>query len=255
MATAIKTEERPPRIAHYQLCRGKLVKVTVERCSEPDSPETEVELLDISRSGVKLSASINLPINENLRVNLEIPESNVKMSLPAQVSWSRPQEDDQWRFGCQFSPSLAEDTLAELAAGGFLQRREDPREEVEIEATIRWEGTDKSIPMRITDISSGGFCMACFDAAVIGSRFLLEITDPSGHTDQIPARVQWQREGEKGSLTGKSMFFLGCMFLDHQGYRMLLESLPKDEAARPVENDSPRWRGLLSWALRRNKKK
>jgi hypothetical protein len=231
MSSETQEVEQPPRMKRHRLRRGKPIRVTVERQSG-STPE-EAELLDISRSGMKVAVPIHLALHEAVQLKLEVPDLDTSLSLPATVCWSRPGEGDIWRVGCQFSPPLPESTLAQLAEGGFLQRRQNPREEVAIEASIRWEAAEQSSDVRITDLSTGGFCLLCYQPGKVGDRLLLEVTDASGELTRIPARAQWQRQADEGVLTGQPLFFIGCMFLHNQGYQTLRD------IARPAEIDPP----------------
>ncbi len=180
----------------------KSLVVHVQRSSGLPSDECRADLIDISRSGVKLSTDDCLLIGEDVFLTFDVPNTNLGSSVPAKVCWSQPVDGTTWRIGCAFDPPLSEDTLASLASDGHLQRRQDPRLPITMKAEVRWEGIADSISVEMIDASTGGFCFRSSQDGPDGGRLALHLNSDSDHPVLVRARVQWKQETDDGCLFG-----------------------------------------------------
>lgn len=221
-----------------QVSSGKTLTVSVRRRSELPSEETSAAIIDISRSGIKLSIDDCLLIGEDLSLTLEVPDSSLAYSFPAKVRWTQPVDDATWRVGCSLDPPLSEETVDSLASRGYLQRRQDQREPVSLDASVRWETTSQSIPVQMLDVSAGGFCFQSDRNGKDSPRLVLQLNSDADAALMVRAKVLWKQDADEGCL-------YGCEFAATENRAVLdtyLRSMDSVEQARAEAN--PHRRGL-----------
>ena len=213
--------------------------VTVQRRHDRQPRVIQGRLLDLTVSGAKLSIPEPLPVEESLTLLFRFGETGLNFMVEAQVRWSRPGRESLWWLGCSFSPKMDDEYLACLASEGLLDRREEPRRRIQLSAKARWELADsRQYDVRIDDICSGGVRLTAPQGAEPGQRLLLEATGLEGRRLLIPARCQWQIEGD-------GEFQLGCSFIEATGFARLSEALAAD--APLPSSRAPRRPWLWPW--------
>jgi hypothetical protein len=205
----------------------------VRRLSGLPSGDIPATIIDLSRSGVRLSTGDCLRIGEDLSLTLEVFDSNPARSFPAKVCWTQLTDAAAWRVGCAFDPPLSDATIAGLASGGHMERRQDDRRPVSLQAKLRWEATSQSIPVQIVDVSTGGFCFRSDRNGQDSRRLALQLDSDADAPLLVRAKVQWKQNTDDGCLYGCEFTASRdrAVFYDHLQSVAPLEQL-KAEAAR-----------------------
>ena len=145
----------------YEVVHGDSVEVLVQRKSDECDETIHGKLRNLSPEGAQILLPTYLKFQEEIELQIHIPDAEVKIEAAAEVSWIRPAEDDQCLIGCSFAEKLSESVLDRLAIARINDRRREPRHEVSTPGMARWKlDANSKIPIRITDYSEGGFCMA-----------------------------------------------------------------------------------------------
>jgi c-di-GMP-binding flagellar brake protein YcgR len=229
------SEHWPPREARFPVVEGKTIRVKIERRGDASAKEFDAELIDISHGGVKLSAASCPAIREAVLLRLVLPEIDLDLQVDARVCWSRPGPGELWYLGCALQPSLPDRVLTDLAINGFLQRRRDPRRQVDLGAQMRCEGVPEAVDVRIVDFSSGGLRIRSPQEAEMGQRLLLQLEDGPDATDSFLAKAAWQLRREDG-------YELGCTFVNKEGPELFHGVLHDDDDATGGTARDPRRR-------------
>ena len=74
----------------------------------------EAELLDLSRSGVRLRVAADLKVQEPITLRLHDEPSGLRLTRSATVRWKRPEQGDLWLVGCLFDEHVEWEMLGEL---------------------------------------------------------------------------------------------------------------------------------------------
>ena len=177
---------------------------TISRSGESGTESIDVCLLDMSRGGLKLSVPVELAIHEIVQLHIASEELQMNMEESAQIRWIRKDPDsDGWHVGCQIQTIIDEDVLEQLAERGLLDRRNSARQRVNCEALAQWELREDSVPVRLLNLSSEGFCLASDQPTNIGSRIKLTLCDENGASShEILARSKWQIDFDNGYMIG-----------------------------------------------------
>jgi len=115
---------RPPR---HQAGDVATLRVEVERAPGRDPGSVGVELLDLSRTGVRLRSPVPLAEAEVVTVRLHDGPSRARLTRSGTVRWARPDRGDTWSIGCQFFESVDWETLGELFLAEILSQEPSPR--------------------------------------------------------------------------------------------------------------------------------
>ena len=233
------TAQHPSRDARFPVLEGQKIWVTIER--DGSSPEKiDANLEDISRKGMKLRVAAFPSLKEAIVLKVVVPELGVDLSIDAQVCWTRPAPDDAWYLGCSLHPDLPEKLLTDLAVKGYLQRRREPRQPVDLPGTMRCEGSPDVVPARVLDYSTGGFRLASSCTAATGRRLLLRFDEQAADTEPVVAKTMWQVQTPAGHQ-------IGCTFVNRDGHRIFLEMLRRNQGSPHADRASGRRRSR--WPL------
>jgi len=96
------------------------VQVTVERVAASLPEAIEVELVDLSRQGVRVRAAVPLTVGETITVRLRHPTSGFGLERQAKVRWREPHQQGAWSIGCQFFERVEWEALGELFLNDVL---------------------------------------------------------------------------------------------------------------------------------------
>ncbi len=209
------------------------------------------DLLDLSRGGAKLVLDDSPGIGAALTLHFD----DLACAVPSTVCWSRVDENERCWVACSFDPPLPEEVLEALLQEGYLERRRDPREPVEIPAMARWPMGDP-VAVDVRDFSAGGLCLTAPHAAARGQRMLLHL----GHGEDTQAsalvEVQWCIRFDDGYL-------IGCSFLHREGLAAVRRMATNvvfqdgDESPQParglrarLEGLKAAWKSIAAWADR-----
>jgi hypothetical protein len=206
----------------HSVSRGRKVSVIVESCRGEETSRIKAELIDISRGGIRLRAESSPMIHEVVTLRFSIPESDADLELDGSICWARPINEKTWGLGCAIHSRLPDEIIRFLAAKGYVQRRCAPRQPIDHPGTIRWEATTEDIPVRVRNLSSGGFCLTSSQAGRVGERLLLEVPVGDEATLPIVARAEWQ-------LKASEEYKIGCAFVRKDGLRAFRQALKTDD--------------------------
>ena len=160
------------RETRFQL-RGES-EVLVRRRFDCEPREVRGRLLDLTVSGAKFSLDLPLTVEESVTLYFRFGELNLNFMVDAQIRWSRAAAGELWWLGCAFSPKMPDEHLASLAGKGYIEWRPEARRKIDLAAAACWEMTsDKDVPVRIADISSGGVGLRSPHAAAPGQRIII----------------------------------------------------------------------------------
>lgn len=187
------------------------------------------EIVDLSRGGAKITVGVNLPIDTDISVTIK--SGSQEIVKRSRICWNRATLNGWW-IGIAFEAELGEKQFNSLATGGFIERRRDARIPYEATMTARWELGSEPVPVKLVDLSSGGFKMTAPSAAEVGKRVLIETAGNAG--SPIVAKVQWQHPTE-------AEFEIGCAFVDKNGCGTLMQQLGIGHAPPEEEQSSPRY--------------
>ena len=122
--------------SRHALCEDRSVNVTIQRGEGRSPSQIPAELIDISRTGVKLAAPSCPAIDDALVLKLQFPSVDLDLSVEAKVCWAQPAEQESWRLGCTLTPKLPADVLTRLAVGGYIQRRRNTRHSLDVPGRV-----------------------------------------------------------------------------------------------------------------------
>ena len=226
----------------YGVCEAGSVRARVERAPGQIPVRAEATLLDISQYGAKLLASCSLQIHELVTLQIEVAEVERIFSLPAIVRWRQPADTATWRLGCVFTGALPQAVLDELSLLGYMERRQDRRQVVDVAARARWELAKEDFPIRIVSVSASGLRICCEEEGKIGERLLLQLKEDEAEPLFVHSRAVWEREED-----GRRV--IGCRLASREDYEMLRSALRLAPADGPADTDSPRSRSILGLAV------
>jgi hypothetical protein len=135
--------------------------VTVEIDQDDDGATVciPVEINDLSTSGAKLIISQKLPSKSKFVIRLEIPAKDIQFAVDGIVQGMRPRVDGTWWLDCTFPVHIEDSVVDSMCTGGYLERRKDTRNRVDVPFQTRWENAQRCLPTQMIDASDGGFCL------------------------------------------------------------------------------------------------
>jgi len=226
----------------YKVCEAGSVRVRAERAPGLIPVRAEATLLDISQYGAKLLASCSLQVHELITLQIEVPEVEQVFSLPAIVRWSQPAATATWRLGCVFTGALPQGVLDELSFLGYIERRQDRRQVVDIAARARWELAEEDFPIRIVNVSAAGIRICCQEEGRIGERLLLQLKEDQAEPLFVYSTAVWQREED-----GRHV--IGCRLASREDYELLCSVLRLATGNGPGRAVPLRSRSVLGLAV------
>ncbi len=230
---AFRHLRRSPRFKAFE---DRQMAVVVQRAVGFEPREMRGRILDLSAGGAKMAVPFEVALQETVAVRFDLPEINSDVSVAATVCWARTAGGNSWRLGCSFAEELPESLMAELAVHGYIDRREDNRQETGIAAAVQWEMTRETTAVQLNDLSQGGFSIFCPETAAPGTRLRLLVGAADGEGLSVAGVVRWQRSAQEGSI-------LGCAYLEEGAYRRLEAALMASARATAPLGGVPEQRG------------
>lgn len=209
----------PPRDPRFPMNDPSQVPVVVTRLpTEGATLEQSGELVDMSRSGLRIRVEQNIPMQDELQLTIRPSDLACEIQTSARVSWAEPDVHGGWSVGCALKDRLQQDSIDELATTGALERRTDDRLSTSFVAAAKTELEPSFHTIQIVDVSDGGFCVIADRLnAKVDDRLLVKLNDETAGTHLVRARVAWVNTLEGGQT-------LGCVFLtkaDHGHMQMI----------------------------------
>lgn len=159
-----------------------------------------VKLFEISAQRMLLELDEPLPAQAPVIIRLELHDGEAGFDCPAIVEWAQMSVRSNWWISCELAEPVCDRLIGRLAHQGHIERRQDPRFPVDMQAQIKFELADFWCVARVVDYSAGGFqALLSARPASLGQRVLLRLVDEDDETTtDLPARVAWcQREGQQ----------------------------------------------------------
>ena len=192
-----------------------------------DESQFHAELIDFSRTGMKLDVPFCARFNEILNLRLEFNDEEYEYEGKLRVRHMRNLDEHQWQVGCSIDPPLPQPMIEFLAKTTNQERRQFSRLQVDGVGTLRRQGQVEGQDAEITNLSRGGMCLAVETQYDIGEKVDFLIADESGTDINIASKVRWQK-----SVDGS--FQLGCSFMDPKSYEVLISHFGVSEADENV---------------------
>ena len=141
-----RVEEYVARRPRHQGAGLATLGVHVERAPGSVPGSIEAELVDLSRTGVRLRSTVPLAEAEAITVRLHDEQSRLRLTRSGTVRWARPDRGDTWSIGCQFSQSVDWETLGELFLDELLSQELPPRSPREPVSHVPADAPDETSP-------------------------------------------------------------------------------------------------------------
>jgi Tfp pilus assembly protein PilZ len=209
----IMSDDSNSRRRQGRFCVKSEATRVVTTLTEADGTTTEVrgQLADMSRQGVRIDVNRRLVVGQEIDLRIEVPSQSLTIRRSAIVRWQQPRDATTWWTGCELTEPLSEETIEQLAAAHVLNRRRDPRYEVDRPAQVRTELSSTTHDARLINYSKGGFCLL-FDKPIELPHERLMLVVPAADKERnIAARVLWT-----GPALG--IFAVGCAFSNMDGF-------------------------------------
>ena len=163
-------------------------------------------LVDLSCGGAKLRVNEKINTHSEMSLSIEAPQLRNTLEISAAVCWTSVAVGSDWWLGCKFNPEMPPSTLQALAAVGAIERRMTQRLSTKIDIAASYKMGNHLIPIRITNVSAGGFCLQATEPIIPNSRILLRVDrNENGMTQEkaILAKSRWQ-------VTTDEKYIIGC---------------------------------------------
>lgn len=208
--------------------------VTVSRMNSEHPADTGVELVDISRHGVKLRLPESPRFEQSLRLQVDVPNLGVHYDGIALVRNLRNDGDEGWLVGCSMDPPFSDAHYTQLAVASGMDRRDTPRQSISITATIQRQMETTTHEATLVNLSPGGVCVWStrdFDA---GDRLRISVVNADEEISVVEVRVCWRLDAPDG-------YVAGCRFENRSGFPKI-EACCHQPTPQPVEppQEAPR---------------
>lgn len=226
------------RELRYPVQMDEPIDVVVE-AGDNRTESVKATLVDLSCGGAKLRVSERFSLDSKLTFRIQAEGLTKSIEVAADICWTRIAVGSEWWLGCAFTPRMPYEVIRDLAQAGYIERRESDRQEIQIDVSASYELGTARIPVQITSLSPGGFCLKSPEAVRPGSRVLLRIeqnSDQSAKERLISAKSRWLVEAGQGG------YIVGCEFADSNSHVALrrLQGVD-DEPSEPLSF----WKRLL----------
>lgn len=200
------------------------IAVTIHWLEEDGEEPQAVRLLSIGKTGARLCSSIPVQLYRSFSLSMESAELELNLATLAEIKLSKHLPSGDYLLECGFSSDLPDQVFEKLRSGSEIDTREFKRDPASAVGQVTWETRPNIIPVRLHDISRGGFCLISPEPAETGSRLLFRAEHPFEKAVGIVATLQWQARNEKGYLWG-------CKFANDGDYFLVqdLIDLPSEE--------------------------
>ena len=207
-----------------------------------DESKFYADLIDFSRTGMKLNVPFCTRFNEVLLLNMEFSEELHEYIGRCRVRHIRSLDDSQWQVGCSIDPPLPTSLIEHLAKSTNQERRKYSRITLNNEVEVRRQGNVDSVFARITNMSKGGFCLLAESSLEVGEKIDLVAQSRNGEDRSFAAKIRWKTEAYDGSE-------VGCSFVEASAYQEMVECFGvKFEEARKLSWLDPEWE-VPAWGI------
>jgi len=98
------------------------LRISFQHLAGQQLDSVEVELIDLSRSGIQFCTSAALIDGQRIRIVMEDVATRFQSEQDAIVRWQRSAGERLWLSGCQFVTELSWEVLGELFLNDSLSR-------------------------------------------------------------------------------------------------------------------------------------
>ena len=220
------TVEREQRFSAKDL---KQFNVVATRIDKNDSQDYQVELVDISRRGMKFHIPACMSFGESVQIRLAAKKLAIQYEEIGVVRSVRNVSEGVWEVSCSLVSELEPEIIDSIVARNGEEQRKHPRVSIDREVFLQREGALEFIPGIILDISERGCGLVVMEEHKVGERLLIHIEEPNGEKKSIIGQVRWQNQSDNG-------YRIGCSFAEINSYKVLV-----DEPREPVTIRKPNW--------------
>ncbi|MDG2384713.1 MAG: PilZ domain-containing protein [Pirellulaceae bacterium] len=216
--------------------RDEHLRVMIES-KNAQSCAVSASLVDLSCGGAKLRVNKKINTNTEMCLSIEAPQLRDTLEISAAICWTGVAVGSDWWLGCKFNPEMPLSTLQAFATAGAIERRMTQRLSTKIDISATYKMGNDLIPIRLTNVSSGGFCLQSSDPIIPNSRILLRIDleeNGSTRTKTILAQSRWQ-------VATNENYTIGCEFSDPSSH-FVIRNLHQSTIAA---NTRPLWQRLF----------
>ena len=201
-----------------------------------------VKLFELASTRVLIELDDPLPTDEVLLIRLALEDGDVDEEFTATVEWSQMSVRSDWWVSCELGEAISDRLIDRLAHQRFVERRQDPRFPIDMDARLKFELTDDWTVVRLSNYSAGGFQASLPKVRIAtGQRVLLRVEGPNQEPIELAARIVWISDREDGMS-------IGCAFLQRHAYsrfRRAVGIMPASAAAAVSLRD-----GVVPWWYR-----
>jgi len=199
------------------------IGIRIER-SAAKQPALVGELLELSLRRAKVALDSAVPSQEPITLRLENHGANSGLAAGARIGSLRAGDEGSWIVNCVFNHPLPALALRDFFGGDIAERRKHFRYPIVGDAAIDWELGRRNVPVKLLDLSEGGFRLLAVAPAAVEARLHLVLRLPGRRRFVIPAVTRWTIEDADG-------FAVGCEFLHNQGTHLMRAILPAIDSA------------------------
>ena len=203
----------------------------------------ECQLLDLSRSGVKLYIPSKIEIGEAIGIRIQSDDLGIDVGEAASVCWTGYRGDGNLIIGCALAQDLDERVYEAIVDSGILERRREPRKKISMQARVIREDAKQLVDVRLDDYSQGGFGMFAQEPINRGEDLRLQLDCPNGMFVEIRAEARWRASTKFG-------YSIGCRFQTENGFQIFENAVnlsQQDEEEKSPPQDAPPSRSLTQW--------
>jgi hypothetical protein len=164
---------------------------------------THGSLVNISQNGARLSVPCELPLSQNFRIKITLPELGMTFYVRGAVCWTRrdPASKEEWIVGCSLQPGIPEAILSRLVTGGIIERSGSVPAETLPQATLSIDGLTQ-VMASVQNVSRGGFCLQSRTPLLPGQKVRLQLPQVSDSSTAVEGVVQWSIAADGRCLIG-----------------------------------------------------
>ena len=196
-----------PRSSRFAVQSGLIAWIVPGDVEEPPPACIPAEVIDISRTGVRLRAKGPIADMESCRVTIVVEDLSTNLHIRASVRWNREEEDGSELLGCCFVPAIPEGIFDHILRANHVDRRECERQPLNLRTSGVWRLGDKPLPFTVKDFSREGFCVQTAALPPEEEQLHLCVEDAETTRAVVIAQPRWTLKADDG-------YVVGCSFLN-----------------------------------------
>ena len=212
------------REARYVVRAGYAVTGILHRLEAEDSP-CSVQVVDLSRNGVKVLSPVCVPFGDRIRIALSVEGEEHAIQIAGEVRWLRETPEHQWQIGCSLMSGIEDELLQKWGMAGILERRRSQRRQTDFPIQMVWELNPTPVSGEVVNISHEGVCIRCDSPGAAESRVKIVLPNAHGEDQSTPAEIRW-------CVEDAGHYLLGCKLVNPEDY--LLFENAAEQSRQPL---------------------